>query len=693
MRKVRFTQATFHEKLGQIVEEFPKLDDVHPFYADLINVLYDKDHYKLALGQINTARQIVDNVAKDYLRLLKFGDSLFRCKQLKRAALGRMCTVMRKQGPTLAYLEEVRKHMARLPSIDPSTRTLLVCGYPNVGKSSFMNKVTRAEVEVQPYAFTTKSLFVGHMDHKYQRWQVIDTPGILDHPLEERNTIEMQSITALAHLHCAVLFFLDISGQCGYTVQQQCSLFDNISPLFSSKPLMIVATKIDVQPLSTLDKDDRACIDGIVKKSGAIFKTMSNISEEGIAEVKSSACEALLIKRVEMKMRGDKVEAVVNRLSVTEPRQRDGKSREVSIPPSVLAMQQAAAAAIASGAVGKMVDDDDDNDDDEPVGRYYDKTEGRFKYGSMLSRHDDAGPAMVRKWLERDREKAAGGPGVYKPDTTRYYLLRDDEWKTDIMPEIMDGKNVADFIDPDIMERLMALEAEEEGFAAADQAAADAAAAESDEDEETKALYSEIRQRKMEMVQKHRLGKDHNRSIMKKVKTPAEVSKALQKAGWDEEEADKTALAASRESMRGRKRNRETDVIGRAVLSSLKANDDEDDERMDEGPAAANEAPAKRVRSSSAVRARRIALLNKYDGDEKKAERAMREKSFEPIKLPAQKLGLKNEEIMAKAKKDFGKFRSKKFEGKGGESDNRIQIKKEKWMLAGKRGNGKTERR
>jgi hypothetical protein len=89
-------------------------------------------------------------VAKDYLRLLKFGDSLFRCKQLKRAALGRMCTVLRKQGPTLAYLEEVRKHMARLPSIDPSTRTLLVCGYPNVGKSSFMNRVTRADVEVPP---------------------------------------------------------------------------------------------------------------------------------------------------------------------------------------------------------------------------------------------------------------------------------------------------------------------------------------------------------------------------------------------------------------------------------------------------------------------------------------------------------------------------------------------------------------
>lgn len=41
-----------------------------------------------------------------------------------------------------------------------------MCGFPNVGKSSFLNSVTRADVEVQPYAFTTKSLFVGHMDYK-----------------------------------------------------------------------------------------------------------------------------------------------------------------------------------------------------------------------------------------------------------------------------------------------------------------------------------------------------------------------------------------------------------------------------------------------------------------------------------------------------------------------------------------------
>jgi len=58
-----------------------------------MNVLYDKNHYKLALGQLRTARHLIDQVAKDYVRLLKFGDSLYRCKQLKRAALGRYVSI------------------------------------------------------------------------------------------------------------------------------------------------------------------------------------------------------------------------------------------------------------------------------------------------------------------------------------------------------------------------------------------------------------------------------------------------------------------------------------------------------------------------------------------------------------------------------------------------------------------------
>lgn len=213
MRKVKFTQSITNEKLQGIIDGFPKLDDIHPFYADLMNVLYDRDHYKLALGHVNKAKAIVDKIANDYVKFMKYGDSLYRCKMLKRAALGRMATIIKQLGPSLGYLEEVRKHLARLPSIDTSTRTLLITGYPNVGKSSFLNNVTNADVDVQDYPFTTQSLFVGHTEYKYTDWQVIDTPGLLDRPISERNTIEMQAITALAHLNACILYFIDISEQ------------------------------------------------------------------------------------------------------------------------------------------------------------------------------------------------------------------------------------------------------------------------------------------------------------------------------------------------------------------------------------------------------------------------------------------------------------------------------------------------
>lgn len=70
----------------------------------------------------------------------------------------------------------------------------------------------------------------------------------------------MQSITALAHLRAAVLYIVDISEQCGHTIQQQAALFHSIKPLFASKPLMIVVNKIDVTPLETLSEEDRATL-------------------------------------------------------------------------------------------------------------------------------------------------------------------------------------------------------------------------------------------------------------------------------------------------------------------------------------------------------------------------------------------------------------------------------------------------
>lgn len=262
---------------------------------------------------------------------MKYGDSLYRCKQLKRAALGRMANIMKRQNDSLSYLEQVRQHLGRLPSIDPNTRTLLICGFPNVGKSSFINKITRANVEVQPYSFTTKSLYVGHMDYKYLRWQVLDTPGILDHPLEERNTIEMQAITALAHLRACILFVIDASEVCGVALEDQLNLFKNLKPLFLNKPLLLVNNKTDITKLEDLPSDKKETIESLKNDESVKIMQMSTISEEGIMDVRNEACDMLLAHRVELKLKGKNIQNVVNRLHVALPHPRDSKVNHVYV--------------------------------------------------------------------------------------------------------------------------------------------------------------------------------------------------------------------------------------------------------------------------------------------------------------------------------------------------------------------------
>ena len=60
-----------------------------------------------------------------------------------------------------------------------------------------------------------------------------------------------------------------------------------------------------------------------------------------------------------------------------------------------------------------------------------------------------------------------GGAGVYSADLRKHYILENPSWKRDIMPEIIEGKNVLDYVDPEIEAKLEALEMEEEALAAA----------------------------------------------------------------------------------------------------------------------------------------------------------------------------------------------------------------------------------
>ncbi|KAL9077084.1 MAG: hypothetical protein Q9157_003480 [Trypethelium eluteriae] len=615
-RKVKYTAETFAEKLSAILEGFPRLPDIHPFHKDLLNTLYDADHFRIALGQLSTAKHLIEAVARDYVRLLKYGQSLFQCKQLKRAALGRMATICKRLRDPLIYLEQVRQHLGRLPSIDPNTRTLLICGYPNVGKSSFLKNISRADVDIQPYAFTTKSLFVGHFDYKMLRFQAIDTPGILDHPLEEMNTIEMQSITAIAHLRSAIMYFMDLSEQCGYSVQAQIQLFQSIKPLFSNKLVFLVINKIDITRPDDLDPETQQQLQSLIDSTENIeMLQLSCTTTENLMHVRNAACDRLIAERNAAKLTGGtsssgeptgRLGDLLRRIHVAQP--LGGITHEAYIPDAVKARMQL--------------------DKDDPS----------------------------RLPLLRDVEAENGGAGVYNVDLRKEWQLGDPEWRYDKVPEIMNGRNVYDFIDPDIATKLAALEKEEE------QLEAEGYYNDAEEEEMEDVDEVEVRYKAGLIREKQALLK--NEARMKKLKNGAVIprKKVTKKLSAMESHLDSLGLDTTRASARAREQSRRRSASttrGR----SLDANGDADAMDIDT-PRSASQAIA-RAKS----RARSQSTNRRDDGVTDEMARSKAERLV--------KLGQKKMNRMARQ----------------GEADRHQTAALPKHLLAGKRGMGKTRSR
>ena len=75
-------------------------------------------------------------------------------------------------------------------------------------------------MEVNHYPFTTKQIHIGHFTQRRLQHQMVDTPGLLDRPMHERNSIELQAIAALEHigsLVCSSLIGLSLVACRGKT--------------------------------------------------------------------------------------------------------------------------------------------------------------------------------------------------------------------------------------------------------------------------------------------------------------------------------------------------------------------------------------------------------------------------------------------------------------------------------------------
>ncbi|MCX6800996.1 MAG: 50S ribosome-binding GTPase [Candidatus Diapherotrites archaeon] len=294
--KIDISATYLQETLQKIVEEFPRIEELDSFYRELVECIIDADETRKALSSISSVSKLIKKqkiIAITRLKELNFekkfesgkgrsgknrggekgsgGWSWNRVKKISNEYFGRTSSLVKGLRKQIEVYNGAAKKMRELPSIRASEESIILAGYPNVGKTTLLGKITESKAKVASYPFTTQGLNIGYLKKKHIPIQIIDTPGLLDRPLNRRNKIEMRAISALRHLNGLVVFIVDPLED----LPAQKNLLLEMKKLFSEKKFLIIINKTDITPEEIRDKTEkelREFLDSIGGKEKIIFE-------------------------------------------------------------------------------------------------------------------------------------------------------------------------------------------------------------------------------------------------------------------------------------------------------------------------------------------------------------------------------------------------------------------------------------
>ena len=261
MRKenARMKEASSYicSRLLKIVKGFPSIDRIHPFFFELSSTLVDLQELKNHLAAIQGSVELIQQLSfKSLSELRGVRDDPLKLRKIRQRSFGRISSVVRRARNHLEFLENARKKFRTMPSINPHHSTIVVAGSPNTGKSTLVKIISTANPEIAYYPFTTRALILGHIlidDQPSVKVQIVDTPGLLDRPISERNEIEKQAIAAIRFLASVIVFMIDVSETNGYTLADQTHLYKEIQHTLPQIPYLLTFNKIDLASPAQLE--------------------------------------------------------------------------------------------------------------------------------------------------------------------------------------------------------------------------------------------------------------------------------------------------------------------------------------------------------------------------------------------------------------------------------------------------------
>lgn len=247
--RVSSIKKTLTNLLENILKSFPSLDTLPKFYLELVKCTLEYSELKKSLGAVNWAKNSVMKFFSIYKSRIAKCRDIAKINSYRREFNGRVSSVLNQIDKQLSFLESARRVMKNYPTIKTGVYTIAITGFPNVGKTTLLYKLTGSKPEIKDYAFTTKDINVGYFMNGKDKVQVLDTPGTLNR-FDKMNNIEKKAYLAMKYCANMIIYVFDITEP--YPLQEQIELYEKIKEY--GVPVFVYLSKKDILDKETIGK-------------------------------------------------------------------------------------------------------------------------------------------------------------------------------------------------------------------------------------------------------------------------------------------------------------------------------------------------------------------------------------------------------------------------------------------------------
>jgi nucleolar GTP-binding protein len=277
--KIKAFSSCLRKELSVMERKFPDFERMSPFHKDTIKSAFDLGKVRRAIAALKGAAGVIGTLERKTLRKIWGSHSASTVGKLKKEFLGRAVSFVKRNRANIKLLKETAIFLDTLPDVREEF-TAIIAGFPNVGKSTLLYRITGSMPRIENYPFTTQNIMMGYAKTGNEEVQFIDTPGILDKRPEKRNPVEKRAVAAMKNLADVMLFVADASERCGFPLKEQKKLLGDIKKEFAKSEFIVVLNKADMASGKQIEEGQKLFPDSLLGSPEKEAETRGLIMEE-----------------------------------------------------------------------------------------------------------------------------------------------------------------------------------------------------------------------------------------------------------------------------------------------------------------------------------------------------------------------------------------------------------------------------